>query len=125
MKPISLAQPSNDYPCNPSESSDTPKERFPDLYLELPEDPGLAPEGTLTVRYRQTEKTIKTPGENSDKSPMVRLCLEINAILDHSATAEDPGMLKSDRAKSADMLDMLASKAADTKIVVVKDGGDY
>jgi len=82
------------------------KEVYPELYLELDKDPELAPEGTLTVRYRVHEKTIRTEDGNS---PMVCLCLEINEILDHQGV-ESFKEEKSDHKMSEDMLDQMSDE---------------
>jgi len=86
------------------------KEVYPELYIELDKDPELAPEGTLTVRYRVHEKTIRTEDGNS---PMVCLCLEINEILDHQGV-ESFKEEKSDHKMSEDMLDQMAGESDDS-----------
>lgn len=101
MKSISLGRPDM-YP----ESNTTDKVHNPELYIELDHDPELAPEGTMTVKYKIIEKTIVT---NGDKSPLVRLCIEINQILDHKG-AEVFEEEKSDHKMSEDMLDQMASE---------------
>lgn len=102
MKSISLARPA----MFPEKNNITDKVRNPELYIELDHDPMLAPQGTMTVKYRIIEKTIVT---NRDKSPLVRLCIEINEILDHQGV-ESFKEEKSDRKMSEDMLDQMASE---------------
>jgi hypothetical protein len=111
----------------PEKNNTTDKVRNPELYIELDHDPELAPEGTMTVKYKIIEKTVVT---NDDKSPLVRLCIEINQILDHKGT-EVFEEEKSDHKMSEDMLDQMGDEiessddtaddeAKPTAIVVIK-----